>query len=169
MSIGIHNTIAKTKTMQSVINWAIKKRHYKNPSKGTFTYYEKLQENWSTLFMLATIGVGQTATILSSDDMPKERRIPLGINNIMTCVISFLGGLLTKKYTKNLTKRFVESAKIVIKNEDKPKIIIGIENALPVIVTTLLYKYIGQVIATPIADKVNKFLVKKGLVDYSKD
>lgn len=166
MSIKIHNTIAKANTMQRVIKWAVPN----GASEITKTNYDKLKKIYPTAFMLLTIGVAQTGMILASDDMPKERRIPMALNNVINCVISFLGGVATDKYFEKLKNQFMDRAKIVIKDEKHAKTMVnGIDTAVPVLVSAFLYKYIGQVIATPVADKVNKYLVKHKMVDYSKD
>lgn len=165
MNVKILDNVAKTNTMTRFIKWADKK---KLPG-DTSTYYEKLQKIYPTVFMLLTIGVGQTCTILTSDNIPKKRRIPLALNNTINCLISLTGGLILAKRSKKLTDKFAERAESLFSQEEQKIIINGIKSAIPFFISALLYKYIGQVIATPITDKVNKFLIKKGLVDYSKE
>jgi len=165
MSIKIHERIANTNTMKRVINWAVPK----DVSGTAKTNYDTLQKIWPTAFMLLTVGVAQTGVILNSDDMPKKRRIPLALNNVITCAISLLGVLVTDRYTDKLMNKFANRAKVIFKNEKQERMVNGIKTGMPILVSALLYKYIGQVLATPLADKVNKYLVKKEMVDYSKD
>jgi len=168
MSIGIHERIANTNTMKRVVNWAVPK----GASESSKTNYDKLQKIWPSAFMLLTAGLGQTLVIYKSDDMPKKRRIPLIINNIITCSISLLGGLVTKKYVDKLTEKMKTRAGVVFAKENSKYIETiqnGVKTSIPVLVSALLYKYIGPVLATPLTDKVNKHLVKKGMIDYSKD
>lgn len=168
MSIRIHEKIANTNTMKSIVKWA----DPSNASETTKTSFNKLQKHWPEAFMLLTAGVGQTWVIYKSDDMPKKRRIPLIINNIITCSISILGGLITDKYTERFKDKLIKRASVVFAEKDSKYIETmqnGVKTAVPVLISALLYKYIGPVIATPITDKVNKYLVKKGMIDYSKD
>lgn len=160
MNIGIHGRIANTNTMKRFVGWA---------TKNNSTNYKKLEKYYPTAFMLLTIGVGQTGVILASDDMPKKRRIPLALNNTINCLISLIGGLITAKHSAKLVDIFKKRAEVIVVNKEKEQIIKGINKAIPILVSGILYKYIGPVLATPITDKVNKFLVKKGWVDYSKE
>lgn len=160
MSLRIHQNIYKNKVTSSAIEWA---------TKNQAANYKKLEKYYPTAFMLLTIGVGQTGVILASDDMPKKRRIPLALNNTINCLISLLGGFITAKHVSNLKGTFVKRAEATLVNKDKEQIIKGINKAIPILVSGILYKYIGPVLATPLTDKLNKFLVKKGLVNYSND
>lgn len=167
MNISIHNNIAKTNTMKRIVNWAAPK----GANEGVKVPYDILQKNWTAIFMLTTMGIGQTAMILKSDDMPKERRIPLALNNIITCAIALVGGLLTDKHTEKLKDRIFKRAESVFAKDSAKlsKMQNGIKTTVPLVISTFLYKYIGQVIATPLTDKVNKYMVKHEMVDYSKD
>jgi hypothetical protein len=162
----IHESIYKSKTMDRFIKWAAPK----NLPEKIITNYDKLQKIYPPVFMVLTIGIGQTGVILASDDMPKKRRIPLALNNIINCLISLTGGLIIAKHSKKLTDIFVKRAEVVFAKKGKEyqeQVANGIKTAIPMAITAFLFKYIGQVIATPITDKVNKFLIKKGLIDYS--
>lgn len=162
MSIRIHESIAKNNTVRRIVN-------YIEPKDSlTKTKYDTLKKIYPTAYMLLTIGVAQAGVILASDDMPKERRIPMALNNVINCVISFVGGLAVDKYFEKLKYQLMDRAKLLIKDEKRAKTMInGIDTAVPVLVSAFLYKYIGQVIATPVTDKVNKYMIKHGMVDYS--
>lgn len=151
--------IEKSRIIQRYEDWAIK------DDGKSFAKLEKMYPLiFPTVYMLV-----QAAYIYKSDEMPKERRIPLALNNIINCIISFSGGLLmmTKHYN-NFMKKMSERAAVIYKSENEKTLVKGMKIAVPFIVATMLYKYAGPVIATPLADKANKFLVKKGWVDYSK-
>lgn len=158
MSIKIHQNLANSNTVNKFVNWA---------TKNDAANYKKLQKYYPTVFMLVTIGVGQTGFILASDDMPKKRRIPLALNNTINCLISLAGGIITDKYVDKLTDTFVKRAEATLVGKEKVQIIKGISRAIPILASGLLYKYIGPVLATPITDKVNKYMIKHGMVDYS--
>lgn len=158
MNLRINQNLAKSNTVNKFVNWA---------TKNDAANYKKLQKYYPTAFMLLTIGIGQTGFILASDDMPKKRRIPLALNNTINCLISLAGGIITDKYVDKLTDTFVKRAEKTLVSNEKAQVIKGISRAIPILASGLLYKYIGPVLATPITDKVNKFLVKHKMVDYS--
>lgn len=160
MNLRINQTLANSNTVNKFVNWA---------TKNDAANYKKLQKYYPTAFMLLTIGIGQTGFILASDDMPKKRRIPLALNNTINCLISLAGGIITDKYVDKLTDTFVKRAEVTLVGNEKAQVIKGIGRAIPILASGLLYKYIGPVLATPITDKVNKYLVKHKMVDYSKD
>lgn len=160
MSIRIHQGLANSNSVKKFVNWA---------TKNDAANYKKLQKYYPTAFMLLTIGIGQTGFILASDDMPKKRRIPLALNNTINCIISLAGGIITDKYVDKLTDTFVKRAEATLVCKEKEQVIKGIGRGIPILVSGLLYKYIGPVLATPLTDKVNKFLEKHKMVDYSKE
>jgi hypothetical protein len=171
MISGILTKLEQTKAVRRFENWAIQEKSVQKNAKKPITNYSELQRFYPTAFMLITIGA-QTGVIYDTKDMPKKRRIPLALNNIINCSISLLGGFILAKHSVKLVNKFVDHAKILYsKKTEKEKTILinGITTAIPFLISALLFKYAGQVIATPITDKVNKFLVKKGFIDYSKD
>lgn len=163
ITFRVHDRIARTNTMKSIVNWAVPS----GASEKTKTNLDKLQKHWPMAFMLLTAGAGQTYFIYKSDDMPKKRRIPLIINNVITCSLSVLGAILIDKHADKLKDKFMERAGVLFKDEQREVIKNGIKITIPLLITSLLYKYIGPVIATPITDKVNKYMIKHGMVDYS--
>lgn len=164
MSMRIHESIVRNSTVRRIVNYI------EPANSATKTKYDTLKKVYPTAYMLLTIGVAQAGMILASDDMPKERRIPMALNNVINCVISFIGGMATDKFFEKFKNQLMDRAKVIIKDEKQAKTMVnGIDTAVPVLVSAFLYKYLGQVLATPVTDKVNKSLVKNGLVDYSKD
>lgn len=167
MSLSILKSIANTKTFNRFEKWAAKETPIRKNSTKTISNYSKLQDIYPTVFMLLTIGA-QTAFIYNDKDMPKERRIPLVLNNIINCAISVGLFLLMSKSSKKFVNKTLERANVLYANNpNKTKLINGINTAVPFVVSAFLFKYIGPVAATPLADKANKFLVKKGIVKYS--
>ena len=153
--------------MHGFENWAIKERPIKNSMSKTVTNYTKLQEIYPTVAMLLAVS-SQTAFIYNSKDMPKERKIPLLLNNLINCVLAVAGGLLINKQVTKLVDKVLKRANIVYaSNPNKANLTNGIKTAIPFLVSAVMFKYIGAVLATPLADKANRFLVKKGIVKYS--
>lgn len=161
--------VANTNTMHKLENWAVRETPLKSDPTKMVTNYSKLQKIYPSIFMLFTIGA-QTAVIYNSKDMPKKRRIPLVLNNIITCALSIIGGLLMSKPTTKFVDLMIRRANVLYEhNPNKSFLVNGIKTAIPFLIPALTYKFLGPVIATPLADKANNLLVKKRLVDYSKN
>lgn len=152
--------LEKTRIIQRYEDWA---------TKDGGKAFAKLEKMYPLVYP-AAYTLTQTVYIYNLDEMPKERRIPLSLNNIINCIISFAGGLLmmTKPYN-NFMKKMTERAAVIYKSENEKTLVKGMKIAVPFIVATMLYKYAGPVIATPLADKANKFLVKHGWVIYANE
>lgn len=166
MSLSILKYIANTKTVSRFEKWAAKETPVKTNSAKTISNYSRLQDIYPTAFMLLTIGT-QTGFIYKDKEMPKERKIPLVLNNIINCILSVGLFLLMSKSSKKFVNKTLERANVLYANNpNKTKLINGIKTAVPFVVSAFLFKYIGPVAATPLADKANKFLIKKGLVKY---
>lgn len=157
--------IANTKTMDRVINWAVKESSAKKAAESV-SNYDRLQKFYPTIHMIIGVGV-QTAFIYKSEEMPKKRRIPLTLNNIIGGIIAIIGGLAIDKPTNKLVEKMVQRAKVLYPLENQTVMLNGIKTAIPYIIPALMFKYVGAVLATPLADKANNYLIKKGLVDYS--
>ena len=150
--------IANTKTMNKLEDWAIKEKSIN---------YTNMQKFYPTAFMFAG-GIVQAGFLYKSKDMPKERKIPLILNIANTMIISLIGGAILNKPIDKLLKNTLKRAEVLYKNPKTKAILInGIKTAVPFLVPALMFKYVGAVLATPLADKENKFFVKKGWIDYS--
>lgn len=169
MNLSILKRIANTKTVNRFEKWALKESPLKNNPAKRVSNYEKLQQIYPISAM--TFGaVVQSLFLYKEKDMPKERRIPLALNNLINAVISIPGGILISKPINKYMDKVLERANVLYEHHpNKANLINGIKTAVPFIVPALLFRYVGAVLATPLADKANNFLVKKGLVDYSKE
>jgi len=102
---------------------------------------------------------------LKSKDIEKDRKKTLAVNQGITMVCSFIGALVVDDALFNtvgkIKKQFAEVNKGM--NPDKIKNIqggIGLLNKCLII--ALIYRFIAPVIATPMADKLSKFMKKHG-------
>lgn len=164
---SILETIAKSNMVKRFENWAVKETPLKANPQKKITNYSKLQNAYPMSFMLF-IGIVQMLCIYKSKDMPKERKFPLLLNIINNDIIAIIGGLILNNPMNKFIDKAVERAKIIYKiNPDKPVYINGIKTAIPFIVSAFMFKYLGAVIATPLAHNSNKLLIKAGLIDYS--
>lgn len=168
MKLNILKGIANTKTVKKFESWALRTTTDKNNPAKKVSNYQKLQNIYPISFM-TFVAIIQSAFLYKEKEMPKERRIPLALNNLINAVISITGGILISKPTDKYMDKVLNRANVLYENHpNKANLINGIKTAIPFIVPALLFRYVGAVLATPLADKANNFLVKKGLVDYSK-
>lgn len=169
MNLSILKRIANTKTVNKFEKWALKESPLKNNPAKRVSNYEKLQQIYPISAM--TFGaVMQSLFLYKEKEMPKERKIPLVLNNLINAAISIPGGLILSKPINKYMEKVVSRANVLYKHHpNKANLINGIKTAIPFIVPAILFRYVGAVLATPLADKANNFLIKKGLVDYSKE
>lgn len=167
MSLSVLKYLANSRIINRAENWAVKEIPVKGDVSKKVTNYSRMQKIYPNAAMLFAVGI-QTGFIYNSKDMTKERKIPLILNNAIACVLAIIGGLIMHKPIGNLLEKMVSRANIIYPaNSNKESLINGMKTAVPFLVSALLFKYIGAVLATPLADKANKFLVKKGIVNYS--
>lgn len=169
MKLNILKSIANTKAVSKFEKWALTQKPDKKSPTGEILNYEKLQNAYPITVM--TFGaVVQSVFLYREKEIPKERRIPLVLNNSINAVMSLIGGLLLNKSVNKYTDKVVERANVLYEHHPNKAILInGIKTAIPFIIPAILFRYVCPVLATPLADKANNFLVKKGWVDYSKE
>ncbi|MGD9581920.1 MAG: hypothetical protein AB7V50_11150 [Vampirovibrionia bacterium] len=111
---------------------------------------------------------------LKSKEIPKERKIPLLINDIIICAFSTLAGFTVVKLFNTMELGMKERVKELLMktckdqetyNKQKSMYQKGIKQMMFIAAFTFVFRFLGPVIATPLADKVNKFLIKKGLIE----
>ncbi|MEI7474055.1 MAG: hypothetical protein WCK67_04690 [bacterium] len=113
-------------------------------------------------------GCYSTASI-SSDKIPKERKAPLVINLLFTGVTSAIGSIALAPFIEKcevaLVKRFNEINGIkALEQQERTVLGEGLKAMPHIAIAAILLHYICPVIATPIADKVNKFLIKQNIL-----
>ncbi|MEW5822481.1 MAG: hypothetical protein AB1782_19965, partial [Cyanobacteriota bacterium] len=103
---------------------------------------------------------------LQSKKIPKERKIPLLINDIIVCTFSTAAGLTVAKLFDAMQIGMIENMKKIVTNPEKQALLKGgIKQMMAIAAFTLVFRYLGPVIATPLADKVTKFLIKHNLIE----
>ena len=171
MKINPLTWIAKRNVTQKYIGWAttpIVKKGKKVIKDGKeVTNYPKLQKIIPPTFMcfLAAVQCGFLAT---SNEMPKERKIPLFWANIYSCVIGLGIGLIANKRINKITDKMVKRVETLFKtDENKDKLINGIKIAVPTLKDAVLFQYVGYVAAVPLGIKTTSWLNKKGYINLS--
>lgn len=152
-------TLYNSKPVKGVINWAV---------KDSAKNYKFLQENVPYAMVILSL-TAQGIFLAKSDDIPKERKIPLVLNNVFTGIIGLSGGFLLKKHVRKVSEVLRKRAEgLYIETEKNPAILLdGIKSAVPFLTTTMLFSYFGHVIATPLSTQATAFLAKRGLIDLS--
>lgn len=160
---------SKTKIAKIYTNWALKEKVVvKNGVKEKVTNYSRLQESYPDMFMTYA-QLMQCYFLNKDEEMPKERKYPLILNNLYTCVIGLAIGLAFRKPIANIKQLSVERAKILYSGPEKEILINGIKTAVPFLISTISFRYLGHVIATPLSTQTTQFLAKKGLINLSED
>lgn len=102
---------------------------------------------------------------LTSDKIPQERKVPLLINDVIICAFSTAAGMTVAKLFDAMKTGMIENMKTVISDPAKLKLLEGgIKQMMAIGAFTLVFRYLGPVIATPLADKVTKLLVKWNVI-----
>jgi len=171
MKINALSSLANAKFMQRSVNWATKvTKTVVNPQgeKKLITNYDKVQKYYPLAFSV-WVGIMQSFLTYKSKDMPKERKVPLAINIGIGDVLGLTGSLLVNNSVNNFTQRVQNRLeKLPIEEKEKLHLKNGVKTAIPFFISAFMFKYAAQVIATPLANTVNKYLEKKGIIKYSK-
>lgn len=109
-------------------------------------------------------------SILNNKDIPKERKTPLFINNLFCGAFGTFAGYYVAAAMNKFNNHFVPRFEKVLEKQKIPtERITDLKGALkrsliPLVAFTFAFRYLAPVIATPLADKVNKFLIKHNLI-----
>jgi len=117
---------------------------------------------WTTAFY--------AQSILKNKDIPKERKTPLSINNLFCGAVGTAAGYYVVAAMKKFTQNFLPKFKEVLKKqkldaEKIGKLTHAMEHSLiPLLAFSFAFRFLAPVIATPLANKVNNFLIKHDLI-----
>jgi len=169
MKINILPRLAQTKVINKAVNWALKEKTVtKNNVTTKITNYSKMQATFPNCFMVFVQAL-QCYFLNKSEEMPKERKIPLILNNTYSCTLALTTGLIFKNPIQKMTAKIIHQAETVYANNPhKTNLINGIKTGIPFLTAAVLFQYIGPVIATPLSTQTTKWLAKKGYIDLSK-
>ena len=161
------STIANSKIMQKSVDWATTPTK-SALSKGLKTRpFDKIQEHFP-LILGVWVGLVQTVLTYRSQDMPKERRVPLAISIGISDALGLAGTLLINGKVKKFTKRVQDRVdKLPIDKVEKDHLKNGVKTAIPFLIFAFMFKYLAQVASTPMANIVNTYFKNKGIIDYS--
>jgi len=109
-------------------------------------------------------------SILNNKDIPKERKTPLFINNIFCGAFGTGAGYYVAAAMNKFNEHFVPRFETVLEKQkvstERIKDLKGAlkHSLIPLVAFTFAFRYLAPVIATPLADKVNKYLIKHNLI-----
>lgn len=153
--MNVLTKFANTSAAQKAVKWASA-----NNGKNLATlkkHLPGLMGVWMTSFY--------AVNNLKSDKIPRERKIPLLINDMICCAFGTGGGYLLSsgifRFKDALMKRFSE---VVKTNAKSPVLMKGMSSIVPLLAFTFMFRYIGPVFAVPLADKITKGLIKAGVI-----
>lgn len=169
MKINLSPKTNGFRPLEKYLDWAMREKTViKNNVAKPVTNYSRLQEFVPEAFMTYA-QMTQCYFLCKSDDIPKERKVPLIWNSIYTCAIGLVVGFALKKPINNLREVMLKRAnELYALDKNKEMMINGIKTAVPFLVSAILFRYLGHVVATPLSTQTTDYLVKKGLVDMSK-
>lgn len=113
-------------------------------------------------------------SIIKNKDIPKERKTPLFINNIICGVIGVISGYTItsgmNKFKQHFIPRFEEVMKKQGEEAGRIKDLKGAmsHSLIPLVAFTVGFRYLGPVVATPLANTINNFLIKHKLIQDPK-
>lgn len=168
MKTSLLTNLYNTKTAQKYADWALKSKDIvQNGKTKSVSNYDKLQKYVPIAFM-AWIALAQSFFISKNKEMPKERKVPLMLNEIFSCAMGVVASLLLSGPISKLTEKFIDRAEIIYKENPQKEILRnGIKTAIPAAITVTLFQYVFPVIATPMATQATAYLKKKGMVKFS--
>lgn len=160
--------LANFKPIKNLVEWSGKRtvKHLKNGTVKVSKNEDKLRQYLMVAYSLG-LQTNYVANVLSNDRMPKKRKQTLAINNTLTFFIPAIGAFTVDKAINNGVKRLqlymVKTNKEVGKKlMPSSSAVKGVKAAASIIVFTTMYKWLSTVVATPIADKITKYMDKKG-------
>lgn len=162
--------IAKSPAAKRYVDWALKEHTVvKDGVEKQVTNYSKLQKGFP-YFFLWWLALAQSGFLLNSKTMPEERKGPLVLNTLYSCVIGTIGGMVLNKKIAKLTENMVKRADVIYKEHPKKDIFKnGIKNAVPIAVAAFFFEFIGPVVSTPMATQSMEFLKKHGIVKSKRE
>jgi hypothetical protein len=157
------NTLAHSKPIKGIADWSTK------PS-GVHDMFDREKTNlygklYPKMVLALPLWISSFYILsnLKSDKIPMERKVPLLINDAITCTFSTLASLTVAKVFDSMKEIMDKQMKAVVPGK-YDKMAGGLKVMMGITAFTVVFRFLGPVIAPPLADKVNNFLIKKGWI-----
>lgn len=99
-----------------------------------------------------------------NDKIKKEQKLPLMINDALVTVFSAVCNYTLDGFINKKIKSFQNVFKQLNKNVDEKtlnKYLTGIDKFKSIVIFTMIYRYLGPVVLTPVANKISGVIQKK--------
>lgn len=158
----------KSKPAQRYLNWVEGPNAVVNNNiQPSLKNYAKLQKIFPPAF-LCFLSLVQSIFLAKSKEMPEERKVPLILNQVYSCIIALSIGAIFGKNINKMTEHLVKRAGEIFKETGaQPKIINGIKTGIPVLKEAFLFEFVGYVAAVPLGTQTANWLKKKGYLNLS--
>lgn len=160
MRTSIITSIANTKTVKRVVS-SLEQNSKKVLSDGSLASRYMLAQDYLPTILNTWIYSIQAVYTMKSKDIPEDRKLPLALNIVLGEVFSIIGDILVAGQKDKWKDAIVKKFSKVIK--DDSKLLNGLNTAVPIVLSLMMFRFVGPIIATPVADKLNDFLIKKGI------
>lgn len=161
--------IANTNFMKKLIDWSQKGKTKVN--KDGESVFVKNAEKLSPFLMVAYSAFLQTnhvVNILRNDQMPKERKETLAVNNVLAFIIPTIGAFTIDGTINKGVDRFQKYTESLHGQKLNPKQMKGLKTIKSVFIFSMMYKYAATIITTPMADVVTDLMRDHGMLDKKK-
>ncbi|MDD3012450.1 MAG: hypothetical protein PHC34_01960 [Candidatus Gastranaerophilales bacterium] len=180
MKVNVLTRIARNEKVDRVVQWAAKEsvkvnkenKHIKIDKESqqvTVTNLQTLKKHLPPI-LAACFTSYYIANTVVSKKIPEKRKPIFITNHILTGIIGIAGGYAltdwVKRFSKTLGERF---EKINAEIPEKDIIVKGLKSMVPLLAFAFTVRFLGPVIATPLADKVYNFLIKHNLLKTSQN
>lgn len=164
----IFERIYNSKTSQKYVKWA--QEEAKGPKKPTGakvpTNYDNLKD-YVPIGLMGWLSLVQCGFFANSKKMPEDKKSSLIFNEVYTVALGVAISLASLKFTKKLTRKFVERAEEIYSKKSLEELKTfknGIEIAVPAAFAITFCQYIAPVITAPLATKTTQYLIKQGKI-----
>ena len=165
----IINSVAHTNTSSKVAEWGAKLSGKSDLLGNPINNLNARIVPAMTALLPIWISAFYVYSNLKSEKIPREHKIPLLINDIIVCTFSIIAGFtIAKLFDAMKTGMNYNLAKVVSDPQKVKMLQGGIKQMMAITAFTFVFRYLGPVIATPLADTVNNFLIKHKLIDDPK-
>jgi len=159
----ILSSIYNSGPVKKIVEWSLKELPHA-PGEEVKTNLSLIKKHLPAALGVWISGFYIQNTI-QSKGIPEERKMPLVINTAFSGVVGTLMGYTitgaVEKFAGALTQRFDD---ILASNPEKEILKKGFKSIVPLVSFTFAFRYLCPVLATPVADLINKYLIKHKMI-----
>lgn len=170
MNIGstVITKFARVKKVNQFVKWSCSPYQKKNGDMATNFYRVKKH---APVVIGAWVASFYVLNTVKSKDIPSERKPPLIISTVITDLFGMTFGYVLNSWIEDFMKvmepvykKSIEDEKLKYTLGQQKTLMQGFKAIVPLFAFTLSLRFLAPVLATPIADKFNKFLIKHNII-----